>query len=123
MRVGREAAADLVAVGGRGPAELAGRLIDFQCARFGQPDATIGDAGAVCAVIGRGGLTTRRLPVRVELAGVYSRGRTIVDRRNWSGNLTHDPHGKSPTLVEVAVSVDADRFADLWLRTVNVGIR
>lgn len=77
----------------------------------------------MCAVIDRGGLTTSRLPVRVELAGVYSRGRTIVDRRNWSGNLTHDPHGKSPTLVEVAVSVDADRFADLWLRTVNVGIR
>lgn len=123
VRVSREAAAELVAVGGRGPAELAGRLIDFQCGRFGQSDATIGDAGAVCAVIDRGGLTTKLLPVRVELAGTYSRGRTIVDPRSWSGDLTHDPHGRSPTLVEVAVSVDADRFADLWLRTVNVGIR
>ena len=93
VRVSREQAAELIAVGGRGPAELAGRLIDFQCGRFGQPDATIGDAGAVCAVIDRAGLTTTRLPVRVELAGTYSRGRTIVDRRDWSGDLAHDPHG------------------------------
>lgn len=46
----RERAAELIAVGGRGPAELAGRLIDYQCSRFGQADATVGDAGAVCAV-------------------------------------------------------------------------
>jgi len=123
VRVSRERAERLIAVGGRGPAELAGRLIDYQCSRFGQPDATIGDAGAVCAVIDRAGLTTTRLPVRVELAGTYSRGRTIVDRRDWSGDLAHDPHGLAPTSVEVALSVDADRYADLWLRTVNVGTR
>jgi pyrimidine-specific ribonucleoside hydrolase len=123
VRVTREQAADLIAVGGRGPAELAGSLIDFQCGRFGQPDATIGDAGAVCAVIDRAGLSTSRLPVRVELAGTYSRGRTIVDRRDWSGDITHDPHGTGPTSVEVALSVDADRYAGLWLRTVNPGRR
>jgi pyrimidine-specific ribonucleoside hydrolase len=121
--VSREQAAELIAVGGRGPAELAGRLIDFQCGRFGQPEATIGDAGAVCAVIDRGGLTTTRLPVRVELAGTYSRGRTIVDRRDWSGDLAHDPHGLAPTSVEVALSVDADRYAGLWLRTMKQGAR
>jgi len=116
-------AAELMAIGGRGAAELAGRLIDFQCSRFGQPDATIGDAGAVCAVIDRAGLSTTRLPVRVELAGTYSRGRTIVDRRDWSGDIAHDPHGMAATSVEVALSVDADRYAELWLRTVNVGRR
>jgi pyrimidine-specific ribonucleoside hydrolase len=121
VRVSREQAGGLIAVGGRGPAELAGRLIDFQCGRFGQPDATIGDAGAVCAVVDRAGLTTTRLPVRVELAGTYSRGRTIVDRRDWSGDLAHDPHGLAPTSVEVALSVDADRYAGLWLRTVEGG--
>lgn len=123
VRVSRQQAADLVVVGGRGPAELAGRLIEYQCGRFGQPDATIGDAGAVCAVIDRGGLTTTRLPVRVELAGTYSRGRTIVDRRAWSGDLAHDPYGLSPGSVDVAVSVDASRYADLWLRTVSVAAR
>src|SRR5450631_1879752 len=120
-RVTREQAVQLIAVGGRGPAELAGRLIDFQCRRFGRADATIGDAGAVAAVIDRAGLSTTRLPVRVELAGTYSRGRTIVDRRSWSGDLAHDPHGIVPTSVEVAVSVNAARYAELWLRTVNVG--
>jgi pyrimidine-specific ribonucleoside hydrolase len=119
VRVSREQAAGLISVGGRGPAELAGRLIDFQCGRFGQPEATIGDAGAVCAVIDRAGLTTTRLPVRVELAGTYSRGRTIVDRRGWSGDVAHDPHGLAATSVEVALSVDADRYAELWLRTMR----
>ena len=123
VRVTRGRAAELIATAGRGPAELAGRLIDFQCGRFGQNAVTIGDAGAVCAVIDRGGLTTRRLPVRVELAGTYSRGRTIVDRRDWSGDIAHDPHGLAPTSVDVAVSVDADRYAELWLRTVNLGRR
>jgi len=119
VRVSREQADGLISVGGHGPAELAGRLIDFQCGRLGEPEATIGDAGAVCAVIDRAGLTTTRLSVRVELAGTYSRGRTIVDRRDWSGDLAHDPHGLAPTPVDVALSVDADRYARLWLRTVN----
>jgi pyrimidine-specific ribonucleoside hydrolase len=119
--VTREQAAGLIAVGGRGPAELAGRLIDFQCGRFGQPASTIGDAGAVCAVIDRAALTTSRLPVRVELAGTYSRGRTIVDRRDWSGDVAHDPHGMAPTSVEVAMSVDAAGYAELWLGTVRTG--
>jgi pyrimidine-specific ribonucleoside hydrolase len=123
VRVSREQAVELTGVGGRGPAELAGRLMGYQCGRLGQPDATIGDAGAVCAVIDREGLTTTRLPVRVELAGTYSRGRTIVDRRAWSGDLDHDPHGLPATSVEVAMSVDADRYADLWLETVQGGPR
>jgi len=123
VRVSREQAVELIAVGGRGPAEMAGRLMDYQCGRLGQPDATIGDAGAVCAVIDREGLTTTRLPVRVELAGTYSRGRTIVDRRDWSGDLDHDPHGMAATSVEVALSVDADRYAGLWLGTVQGGAR
>jgi pyrimidine-specific ribonucleoside hydrolase len=121
VRVTREQAAGLMAVGGRGPAELAGSLIDFQCGRFGRSDATIGDAGAVCAAIDRGGLSTEPLPVAVELAGTYSRGRTIVDRRDWSGDIDHDPQRMGPTRVQVALSVDAQRYGELWLATVNVG--
>ena len=123
VRVSRVQAAELTAIGGRGPAELAGRLIDYQCGRFGEPDATIGDAGAVCAVIDRAGLTTTRLPVRVELAGTYSRGRTIVDRRDWAVDLDHDPHGVASASVAVGLSVDADRFAELWLQTLRQGVR
>jgi pyrimidine-specific ribonucleoside hydrolase len=120
VRVTRGQAAELMAVGGRGPAELAGSLIDFQCGRFAAPDPTIGDAGAVSAVIDRAGLSTSRLPVRVELAGTYSRGRTIVDRRSWSGDIDADPQGNGPTSVEVALAVDGERYAQLWRQTVNL---
>jgi pyrimidine-specific ribonucleoside hydrolase len=115
--ISTEAAAELVAVGGRGPAELGGRLMDFQRERLGGQDATIGDAGAVCAVIDREALRTQVLPIRVELAGHWSRGRTIVDRRDWSGAIKHDPHGEAPVRVDVALGVDGGRYARLWADT------
>src|SRR5262245_12562633 len=96
-KVTRTEAVKLIARGGRGPAELAGRLVEFVCDRFRADVGHIGDAGAVCAVIDRAALKTEPLPVRVELAGRYSRGRTIVDRRDWSSNIDHDPHGIAPT--------------------------
>jgi pyrimidine-specific ribonucleoside hydrolase len=112
---------EMVARGGGGTAELGGRLIGFQCERFDSTAATIGDAGAVCAVIDPAGVRTERLPVRVELAGTWSRGRTIVDRRDWSGDMAHDPHGAAPSLVDVCLDVDADRFAGLWVETLTGG--
>ncbi|HSU74107.1 MAG TPA: nucleoside hydrolase [Terrabacter sp.] len=115
--VAGEVVDELLAVGGRGPAELGGRLLAFQNQRFGQDASTIGDAGAVCAVIDRAGLKTETLPLRVELAGTWSRGRTIVDRRDWSGDLAHDPHGEAPVRIEVALEVDGPRYAELWADT------
>jgi len=115
--VTREEAAELVAVGGRGPAELGGRLLQFQHERFMRDASTIGDAGAVCAVIDRASLTTKVLPVRVELAGTWSRGRTIVDRRDWSGDMKHDPHGEAPVRVHVALGVDGAAYSRLWRET------
>lgn len=100
---------------GNRAAELGGLLVGFQCERFGAERATIGDAGAVCTVVDPDGLRTARLPVRVELSGSWSRGCTIVDRRDWSGDLAHDPHGIAPTSVDVALEVDGKRYADLWL--------
>jgi len=119
-RVTRSEAEGLIAVGGRGSAELAGRLVRFQCDRFSTDDATIGDAGVVCAVVDPDALSTRRLPVRVELAGSWSRGRTVVDRRDWSGDIDHDPHGLAPSMVDVALDVDGERYRRLWLDTVSV---
>ena len=57
--------------------------------------------------------------MRVELGGSWSRGRTVVDRRNLLRDLSHDPHGVSPVLVDVALEVDAGRFSRLWLDTVS----
>jgi len=122
-RVGQETARRLSAPEGHDAADLAGRLIAFQCERFGTVDATIGDAGAVCAVLEPAGVRRERLPVRVELAGTWSRGRTIVDRRDWSAGLDHDPHGPARSTIDVCVEVDAQRYATLWLDTVSGGMR
>ncbi len=117
--VSRAEAAELTAAGGGSAAELGGRLIDFQCDRFAAETATIGDAGAVCAVIDPEGLGCEQLPIRVELAGTWSRGRTIVDRRDWSGDLAHDPHGVAPLAVQVGLRIDGARYAALWADTLR----
>lgn len=117
--VTRAEAKELIDVGGQGGAELAGRLIAFQCDRFGREKATIGDAGAVCAVIEPDALTCEDLPMRVELAGSWSRGRTIVDRRDWSGDHAHDPHGRAEATVRVALGVDGTRYSRLWRDAVS----
>ena len=117
--VTRSEAQALVAGGHGDAARLAGELVEFQCERFGTEQATIGDAGAVCAVIDPDGISTTPLPVRVELAGSWSRGRTIVDTRDWSGDHEHDPHGRADAVVDVALEVDSRRYAELWLRTVG----
>ena len=99
-------------------AQLAGALIDAQRSVFGSEAITMGDAGAVCAVIDPDGIGTARYPVRVELGHGYGRGQTIVDRRSWGGDRHRDPHGPG-TPVDVALTVDAARFAELWLDTVG----
>jgi pyrimidine-specific ribonucleoside hydrolase len=113
-----EQARELIATGEKS-AVFAGRLIEHRCQLYGAESATIGDGGAVCAVIDPEGLTTKAFPLRIELSGSWSRGRTIVDTRDRSGDLTSDPHGAAPTVVQVATAVDGRRYADLWLRTVR----
>ena len=100
-------------------AHLAAGLISFHHRRFANAGATIGDAGAVGILVEPGAVRTQRLPVRVELTGTWTRGRTVVDRRDWAGHLAHDPHGLAPTMVDVALAVDGPRIADLWVRTVG----
>jgi pyrimidine-specific ribonucleoside hydrolase len=99
--------------------QLAGSLIEFACDTFGSDDATIGDAGTVCAVVDPEGLFTERYPVQVELGNGLARGQTLVDRRTWIGDHKSDPHNAKPTMVDVALGVDARRYADLWLATVG----
>ncbi|QNK80796.1 nucleoside hydrolase [Nakamurella sp. PAMC28650] len=100
-------------------AQLAGSLIEFSCNTFGTDEATIGDAGTTCAVVDPDGLTTRRFPVQVELGNGLARGQTLVDRRTWIGDHKADPHQARPTMVDVALGVDARRYADLWLQTIR----
>ena len=111
----------LAALDERGPGALAAGLVRFMSHRFDTDSATIGDAGAVAVVIDPSAIRTERLPVRVELAGTWTRGRTIVDTRDWSGDLAHDPHGLAHAHVDVALEVDGPRVARLWLDTVRAG--
>jgi len=97
-------------------AQLAGALLEHQLGVFGRESTTIGDAGAVCAVIAPDGLRTERHGVRVETGGSYSRGQTIVDRRDWAGDLDDDPQGSDlTTMVDIGLEVDAAGYAELWL--------
>ncbi|UNK71961.1 nucleoside hydrolase [Microbacterium sp. H1-D42] len=77
----------------------------------------IGDAGAVCAIVAPHLVRFESLPVRVELAG-FSRGQTIVDRRPYAGE--DKLHGLSDewSRSEVALGIDADAVAELFLETV-----
>ncbi|WP_035857776.1 nucleoside hydrolase [Cryptosporangium arvum] len=99
-------------------ARLAGQLLLFRM--NGELDsAEIGDAGAVAAVVAPDGLTTEALPVRVELDGRYTRGCTVVDRRAES-DKDWDPHRGHPAPVaDVALGVDAARYAGLFVETVS----
>ncbi|MEU4198328.1 nucleoside hydrolase [Kribbella sp. NPDC026611] len=106
-------------LGGSPSADLARKLIEKRSSLYQRDGASIGDGGAVCAVIDPSGLTTQPFPLRVELSGSWSRGRTIVDTRDWSADLTSDPHGQAPTTVQVATAVEGDRYAELWLSTVK----
>ena len=108
-----------LAASGSGVGGLAGGLIDFACRRFATETATIGDAGAVAILLAPDAVGTRNLPVRVELTGTWTRGRTIVDTRDWNGDLVHDPHGPAPALVDVALTIDGPRVAGLWLDTIE----
>lgn len=100
-------------------ADLAAGLISFSHRRLAGVGASIGDAGAVAMLLLPQAVRTERHPVRVELTGTWTRGRTVVDTRDWSSGMDHDPHGLAPAVVDVALRVDGPRIADVWLRTVR----
>ncbi|RZT13671.1 pyrimidine-specific ribonucleoside hydrolase [Kribbella sp. VKM Ac-2569] len=105
------------ALSGSPSAELACKLIEKRSERYQSDGGSIGDGGAVCAVIDPSGLTTLEYPVRIELSGSWSRGRTIVDTRGAS-DVANDPQGPAAT-IRVATAVDGKRYAELWLATVS----
>ena len=114
VTLGRDTA-DRLAASTDPACRLAAGLLTHQLDRFFDHAATIGDAGAVAAVLDPGALTTERLPVRVELTGALTRGQTVVDRRPWAGDERHDPYGTAHPLVDVALAVDAERYRELYL--------
>ncbi|MGV1009180.1 MAG: nucleoside hydrolase [Dermatophilaceae bacterium] len=98
-------AQQLVDVGSRGAAELAGRLMAAQCGRFESASATIGDAGAVCAVLDPGGRVLAQATVTVALSG----------RRGRTSTTPASPGSPGTSTVRVVTQVDGPRYAALWL--------
>lgn len=119
VSIGGDEAAKLAASADAGTS-LAGRLLTGQLAggrsedRISPGSATIGDAGAVCAVAEPEGLVTASLPVRVCLESAETRGQTVVDRRSRPGEADLAGRVAAP-LVDVALEVDADRYRRLFL--------
>ena len=97
--------------------QLAAALIRARCTLLDVDAITIGDAGTVCAVADPDGLTTHPYPVRVETGFGYSRGQTLVDRREAPVDRVRLPGWGAATTVDVAEHVDARGYADLWVRT------
>lgn len=122
VSVAQDAAASLA--GGADPlGRVVGALLGNRIAL--SEDATltytglIGDAGALCAIVEPESLVVEKRPVRVELSG-YGRGQTIVDRRRYSGeDLLHGGIGDW-AVIDVALDVDARRYADLFLQTLGL---
>ncbi|WP_022883311.1 nucleoside hydrolase [Glaciibacter superstes] len=79
----------------------------------------IGDAGAVCALVDPDALRTELRPVRVELGG-YGRGQTLVDLRRWPGEDVVHGLAEEWETVEIALDVDAPRYARLFLETLGL---
>ena len=101
---------------------LAGRLlthrISFSADEEAHYSGLIGDAGAVCALIDPEALRVEHLPVRVELTG-YGRGQTIVDRRARGGEDRVHGTASGWTPMDVALDVDSDRLAEVFLRAIG----
>jgi pyrimidine-specific ribonucleoside hydrolase len=102
---------------------VVGALLGHRVALSEDEDAEytglIGDAGAVCSIVDPLALRTEVRPVRVELAG-YGRGQTLVDLRTFSGEDMVHGLADEWTRVEVALEVDADRIARLYLDTLGL---
>ncbi len=112
--VTRTDAHELVCRGARSAAELAGRLVTFQCDRFGAPTRRPSATRARSArCVDPDGLTSEQLPVRVELTGI--RGQTTIARSGDAGGPAQAPNH----VVRVATAVDGPRYADLWLDAVR----
>jgi pyrimidine-specific ribonucleoside hydrolase len=101
---------------------LAGQLLSHRISFSADEEAhysgLIGDAGAVCALIDPDALHVEHLPVRVELAG-YARGATIVDRRARGGEDVIHGGSDGWTPMDVALRVDADRLAEVFLEAIR----
>lgn len=101
-------------------ARQAGRILRFSADFFGVDHALLGDAGAVASLIDPGGAAVERLPITVELAGVATRGQTVVDRRPPAQRAHPEEFWQtSPHEIDVVTAVDEARYRRLFAQAVG----
>jgi pyrimidine-specific ribonucleoside hydrolase len=106
-------------VAGRAVGTLLTNRISLGSDKSAEYTGLIGDAGAVCALIDPGALRTEVRPVRVQLSG-DGRGQTLVDLRRFTGEDMLHGVADQWEMVEVALDVDAPRYARLFLETLGL---
>ena len=99
-------------------AKLAGEIGEFIAGILGYT-ITIGDAGAVCAVIDPAGLELETYPTAVITDKGPARGMTVVDRRPYRDTVENERALPDARDVAVALKVDSERYAKLWLQTIT----
>jgi pyrimidine-specific ribonucleoside hydrolase len=110
--------ADLLQKSDDSCAVFAGALVSAFVARIGSP-VTIGDAGAVIAVVAPELITYRKFDVVVDTSAGPARGQTICDRRP-PLELDIEPlRLENSASVEVALDLDVEAIRQLWLSTVD----
>ena len=116
-------AADSIAAGdnplGRVVGALLGNRVALSEDSSAQYTGLIGDAGAVCALVEPEELLIEKRPARVELAG-YGRGQTLVDMRIYAGEDVLHGTKDEWTVIDIALDVNAPRFAELFLDTLGL---
>ncbi|WP_345574578.1 nucleoside hydrolase [Nonomuraea rosea] len=98
---------------------LAARILRDLAARFATRGAFLGDAGVAVIATERALADIRRLKVAVELHGRYTRGATIVDRRE-----TRPPHGDHADqwpFVDVVWDLDDTGVVSHFVKTITRG--
>lgn len=104
---------------GRIVGALLGNRVALSEDETAQYTGLIGDAGAVCALVEPETLRIESRPVRIELGG-YGRGQTIVDMRIYGGEDLLHGLAEEWTTIDIALDVDAPRYAELFLETLGL---
>jgi pyrimidine-specific ribonucleoside hydrolase len=100
-------------------ANLAGQLLAGQLNLRQETVTTIGDAGAVTALLAPHLLTTALCPTEVDLSAGPSRGQTLVDRRDLQRNRQEGAGRGAAREIEVCLDVDGPAFVNLFLERMH----
>ena len=99
-------------------AQFAGKLL-LSCIKRLRQSVTLGDYGAVAAVIRPALIKTQVFDVGIEVAPGLVRGMTVVDRRPRL-ELSIEPRRiPNAAKVNVVLDLDAESFRQLWFKTVD----